>query len=608
MIKQFWMKGIFYLIAVLFLLSQPALVKAQLKEDVTREGKIVKSLMPSLVSVVQPKGGGSGFIIDSKGYILTNYHVIADSTIEKPLEVSKRIVVHLHNENKYSAQVIGFDAEFDIALIKIDSDGPLQAMELADSDKVTRGEKCIAMGNPLFIRETATYGAISNPRRATENILNFIQTDAPINPGNSGGPLINMDGKVIGINARILPGSFGQEGIGFAIPINIAKICLNSWMKGEKINKSTLGVILRPLPVELASYYGIDKGAIISSVFEGFSSSENGLKPRDIIVGYNGVPVELAKTLEDVNDFNLKIITTPAGTKLKLEVLRPSVSAKEIKTFEVTAEKRPLSDQEQKRKTYDELGLIIQDVAVVDYYRENLPSLKGVEVLMVSPASPAEKADIEIKDIISKVNDKSIDNSQTFDNIIVQLLRNNDRRIVMEVLHKKEKNTVVLGMEYLLKGKNIAMIVPQKGMDDKIFSNVKDIFQFNGADIFYAKSIEDIKKINMDSYNALVLMPGNIEDYMSEPVYNLIKNAVKSKKVLAAIDNASLLLALSKDEDLKKKNITTSADWEKKMREAGISSTNRELEVDDNVITAISEDENAVKLFAKIIVKLTARK
>ncbi|TPW06204.1 MAG: serine protease DegQ, partial [bacterium] len=227
---------------------------------------------------------GSGVIVDPQGYILTNNHVI---------ERAAEIHVRLSDQRKFSATVVGRDSKTDLAVLKITAQEPLPVAPLGDSDQIRIGQWAIAIGNPFGLDRTVTVGIISATGRARMGVTtyeNFIQTDASINPGNSGGPLLNLDGKVIGVNTAIV--ATGQ-GIGFAIPINMAKDVMRQLMTRGKVVRGWLGIVIQDLTDELAAGFGVPprSGVLVADVMKGSPADAAGLKPGDIIVEFGSEAV-----------------------------------------------------------------------------------------------------------------------------------------------------------------------------------------------------------------------------------------------------------------------------------------------------------------------------
>ena len=252
---------------------------------------------------------GSGVIISKNGYIVTNYHVVSGAT---------KIVVKLHDGRKYKAKLIGSDPKTDLAVIKIDAKN-LTPITIADSSEIEVGDIVLAIGNPFGIGETVTEGIISGLNRTNVGLNdyeNFIQTDAAINPGNSGGALVDLKGRLIGINSAILSTSGGNNGIGFAIPSNMMKFVVKSLITHGKVIRGYLGVRISNINSSKAKLYGIDHGVLINSVEPNSAASKAGLQPGDIIVAVDGKKVKNAAELRN------QIAFKGAGAVVHLKIYR----------------------------------------------------------------------------------------------------------------------------------------------------------------------------------------------------------------------------------------------------------------------------------------------
>jgi serine protease Do len=251
---------------------------------------------------------GSGFIIDKEGYVVTNNHVIEDAD---------QIKVKLGDEKEFDAQVIGRDASTDLALLKIKSAQDLPVVKLGDSAQLKVGQWVVAIGSPFGLERTVTAGIVSAKGRVIGSgpYDDFIQTDASINPGNSGGPLINLKGEVIGINTAIVASG---QGIGFAIPIDLAKGIIAQLKAGGEVTRGWLGVAIQDVSPEMADYYGVEakKGVFVADVFKGDPADAAGIKPKDIIVEVNGQKVETTRQLTSL------VADIPVGQTAKVKVLR----------------------------------------------------------------------------------------------------------------------------------------------------------------------------------------------------------------------------------------------------------------------------------------------
>jgi len=334
---------------------------------------------------------GSGFIIDSQGYILTNNHVVKGAT---------EIKVKLHDGSTYDAKLVGADPKTDIALIKIEPKGKkLTAAKLGDSDKAEIGQWVVAVGNPFGLSYTITAGIISAKGRVIGEgpYDNFLQTDASINPGNSGGPLINMDGEVIGINTAIV--AQGQ-GIGFAIPINMAKEILPQLKTKGKVVRGWLGVYIQAITPELAKSFGLKKatGAVITQVMKGSPADKAGLKEGDIIVEYRG------KKIKNLRELPRLVAITLPGTVVEMKILRNG----KMKTIRVKIGTMPEEEAALAEPSGEQVKLGLKVAPIPPEVTEQTGIRSGVYVTQVDPGSPAYEGGIRPGDIILRVNRRRI--------------------------------------------------------------------------------------------------------------------------------------------------------------------------------------------------------
>ncbi|MCF8026083.1 MAG: DegQ family serine endoprotease [Desulfobacteraceae bacterium] len=341
----------------------------------------------------QRKSLGSGFILDSQGYIVTNYHVIKNAD---------QIKVKLQNGDEYAAEIIGSDPPTDLALLKIDPEKKLPALELGNSDKMKVGQWVVAIGNPFGLDHTVTAGIISAKGRVigAGPYDDFIQTDVSINPGNSGGPLLNMDGEVVGINTAILPRG---EGIGFAVPSSMAKEVIKQLKESGEVTRGWLGIGVQELNKELKNYYDVDHGVLITRVFPDDPADKAGLKANDIIISINGEKISSARELSKL------ISDLPVGKEAAIKVRRGD----ETQTFRVKIAKRDemapsAKGDRQEDEESAKLGLAVSDISPQLAERLNISPKAGVIVVEIKPGSKADKAGIQEKDIIKEINHKPI--------------------------------------------------------------------------------------------------------------------------------------------------------------------------------------------------------
>jgi len=348
---------------------------------------------------------GSGFIISADGYILTNNHMV---------EGAEKVEVELTDGRKFTAKIIGTDSDSDVAVVKIDARN-LPYLKLADSDTLEVGEWVLAIGNPLGLSHTVTAGIVSAKGRSgfgLATLENFIQTDAAINFGNSGGPLINLDGKVVGINTAIA-GSTGNIGIGFAIPINMAKHAYEQLVKGGTVERGYLGVFPQDLEPEMAKAFGLKngKGVLMPEVTKDSAADKAGLKHNDVILELNGEPVESA------DSFRNRIAMLKPGTKVDLVVWRDG----KRKTLTVKLSKRPSTDEltgTMPEETREELGFSVQTLTDELADRYGYENQSGVIVTSVDRGSQAERLNIAPGALIKEVNRQEVRNTREFNEAI----------------------------------------------------------------------------------------------------------------------------------------------------------------------------------------------
>jgi len=353
---------------------------------------------------------GSGFIIDKKGYIVTNNHVIADAD---------EIKVKLNSGKEYDAKIIGRDPSTDIALIKIKDSSSYSVVNLGDSDALKVGQWVVAIGSPFGLEHTVTAGIVSAKGRVIGSgpYDDFIQTDASINPGNSGGPLINMEGEVVGINTAIIAGG---QGIGFAVPINMAKGVIKQLKEEGEVTRGWLGVGIQDINDEMAEYYGIkDKnGVFVSKVFPGDPADEAGIKTKDIIMKVNGHKIETSRELTRI------IAGFHVGEVIKITVLR---DGKE-KTFNVKIAKREDTKNVSRgipNKEQETFGIQVSTLTPEIARKLKLRETKGVVVTGVQENSEGEDKGVQTRDIIMEINHQSINTITDYENAIRKVKKGN---------------------------------------------------------------------------------------------------------------------------------------------------------------------------------------
>ncbi|MBJ6802047.1 DegQ family serine endoprotease [Geomonas propionica] len=344
---------------------------------------------------------GSGFIISDDGYIITNNHVVKDAD---------DIKVKLSDGREFKGEVKGRDDKLDLALVKIDAKAHLPVAPLGDSDKMEVGDWVMAIGNPFGLSQTVTAGIISAQGRVIGSgpYDDFIQTDASINPGNSGGPLFNTDGEVIGINTAIVAGG---QGIGFAIPVNMAKEILPQLKESGKVTRGWLGVSVQMVTQDLAKSFGMEseQGALVAEVMKDSPAEKAGVKGGDIILEYDG------HVIKDMAELPRRVAATPVGKHVKLVVLR---DGKQV-PLQVAIEKlKDGGEDEDGTVTGDRLGLKVTDLTPERAQQMRLQGEKGVLVTDVQADSVAEKAGIVEGDLIREINGVRISSAKDYSKVV----------------------------------------------------------------------------------------------------------------------------------------------------------------------------------------------
>ncbi len=357
-------------------------------------------------------GQGSGFVftsnhklLDNKTYILTNNHVV---------EGNDKISVKFLDGREFEAKIKGTDPKSDIAVIEIEASG-LPAVQIGDYSQLEVGEWVVAIGNPFGLSHTLTVGVVSAKGRTSLGINDyedFIQTDAAINPGNSGGPLVNLDGEVIGMNTAIFSRSGGYMGIGFAIPINLVERIANQLIEKGEVVRGYLGIMIQPLTADLAKSFDLesDRGILIAQVTKNSPADKAGLKTGDVIVNYQGRPVN------DTGDFRNQVAMAQPGSKVEFDIIRDGKQRTvSVKIDKLSDDK--LASQELSQSS-DKLGLIVQTITADMARQLGIKPGKGVIVTEVAPGSVATMAGISRGSVILEVNRKAVNTAAEFNQVV----------------------------------------------------------------------------------------------------------------------------------------------------------------------------------------------
>lgn len=372
---------------------------------------------------------GSGVIVTADGYILTNNHVVEDAD---------EINVTLYSFEEYEAKIVGRDAKSDLALIKIEPKYDLQYVTFGDSEKLRVGEWVLAIGNPFGLQQTVTAGIVSAKARSINNQSygNFIQTDASINPGNSGGPLFNLQGEMVGVNSAIFSRSGGNIGIGFAIPVNMAKKVFAQLKETGKVTRGWLGVMIQHVTPDLAENFGLERpiGALVGQVIPESPAEKAGIKAGDVIIEYNG------KEISQMSMLPALVANTDVGDKAELVIIRDG------KKQNITVEIGKLDEEEAiiadaGTGTSKKLGLTVQELTPKLAESLGIKETQGLIVTDINPDSAAAEAGILRGDIILEINREKVENvgqykralreAQGKNNILLLIKRDDQTRFVV---------------------------------------------------------------------------------------------------------------------------------------------------------------------------------
>ena len=390
---------------------QASKARAELVQSVQKSVVHIK-VERKLVNVMGPfqnqprqEGSGSGAIVRSDGYILTNHHVVGEAD---------KITVQLYDGQELKARLIGTDPATDISVIKIEGkDMPI--LQMGDSDNILVGESVIAIGNPFGLSHTVTFGIVSAKGRTGMGIAeyeDFIQTDAAINPGNSGGPLVDLEGKIVGVNTAIFSRSGGYQGIGFAVPINMALRVMTELIENGQVSRGWLGVGIQDMTPELAKAFGLDqaKGSLVTGVMPGTPAERAGLQKGDAILRLNG------STIENSNGLRNLIAEARADAKVDLDLVRNKVPM----TLSVRLDERPKqsgqADANSATKSPSpELGFAVQELTPEMAQRLGYETTQsGIVITVVKPDSPAFNGGLRAGMMIVEMNRQSINSMADF--------------------------------------------------------------------------------------------------------------------------------------------------------------------------------------------------
>jgi len=379
------------------------------------------------------QGLGSGFVITEDGYVVTNNHVI---------DRAEDIEVILENGKKYTAEIIGKDPKTDLAVLKIDPEESLTAVQFGNSEDLRIGDWVMAIGNPFGLGYTVTAGIVSATGRSLGlgAYDDFIQTDAPLNPGNSGGPLFNLSGEVIGVNTAI---AARGQGIGFSIPINLASSVINQLKDNGKVVRGWLGVIIQEITPEIAESIGLEStnGALIADVSPDSPASNAGLKRGDVVIKFNG------EDIEDFSDLTRFVGVAKPDSDVTLTVLREDKN-KKLEEIEIKVKLGELKDQVQRKDSKEEvdskLGLNVREITPQLVNKFNLDQESGVVIVNVARGSKAFEAGFRSGDVIVSIDKNKILNIEDYNKVVKEI----EKDKLALFLVKRAGNTYYIGYRF----------------------------------------------------------------------------------------------------------------------------------------------------------------
>ncbi|HEX5137107.1 MAG TPA: DegQ family serine endoprotease [Planctomycetota bacterium] len=416
--------------------ATPAVVSIRVEERADETAMQEGGFPPGFPHFRMPEQGrrvgqGSGFLVSADGLILTNNHVIAGA---------ERLDVRLADGRELKGKVVGADQETDLAVVRVDAKD-LPFLRLADSDRLEVGEWVVAVGSPFGLRETVTAGIVSAKGRSRVGIAaqeDFIQTDAAINPGNSGGPLLNLDGEVVGINSAILSRTGANNGVGFAIPSNLARMIRDQLVATGHIVRGYLGVVVQDLTPDLAASFGVKEqhGALVSEVAADSGAAKAGVREGDVIVAVDDRPVA------DTGELRNRVAMLAPGTKVDLTLVRDSAEQHVPATLgEQPGEAGAPASSPEKTAAF---GLAVAPLTEDLASRLGYADTKGVLVREVAPGGAAERAGIAAGNLIESVDRKPVTSVAEFD---AALAKAGDGRVLLRVRDGDHARYVVLSAE-----------------------------------------------------------------------------------------------------------------------------------------------------------------
>ncbi|MGA0332517.1 MAG: trypsin-like peptidase domain-containing protein [Kiritimatiellia bacterium] len=603
--------------------SVPPLLRAPVVEI---PEEVMQKVDPSVVSIQHERAGGTGFIISEDGYILSNGHVVLGDDPEQPTQPAKRITVILSDERKFSARVLGFSMDPDVALLKIDSPTPLQPVKFADSRNATVGQRCFAVGTPVGLKRTFTSGILSNTTRTdlgTETVV--FQTDAAINSGNSGGPLFDGQGRVLGINTYA---SGGQNNLGFTIPIHVAEAMIEDLKTRGRFVRNLIPLYFTSeIYDELAQALEVEKGILISYVMENSPAEAMGLKLGDILIKVNGEAVS-AVTKADLLNFEWEMTIRPAGETVALTVLRGEPGEREEITLEgeleelglIPAFNRHVGELPEHR--YATLGLGVEKLTYLHHIiHEIAADTTGVFVKTVEEGSVASRADIHPGDILHAVAGEPLQNIVEFREVLDQELTKREKSIAVELVRGKIRTRTALAPDYLMNNRKVLLVVPAGENPD--LDLLRRELLAKGASVEIAGPGKqplprqeglpplipdyDLNELGESEEADIVMFAGGegAKEFWENPqILALVKASLENEgQVLAAIGESTLLPVLAVEGILEPK-LTLPRDLSGQAVNRGATYTGKDVESEKMLVTTTGTDRDVLRAFLQEVANI----
>ncbi|NUQ34465.1 MAG: trypsin-like peptidase domain-containing protein [Planctomycetaceae bacterium] len=609
-----------YVFLVMTLLSGPLALAEEAVAD------LFERVNPAVVGITHEQSGGSGWIVSSDGYIITNGHVVAGSDPERPSKPAKAITVVLHDDRRYKAKVIGFNWDPDVALIKIDVDEKLPHVTWGSSAAMRVGDSVYAIGMPRGLKRTLTQGVVSSTTRIGDDMgfrtaTPLIQTDAAINPGNSGGPLFNTKGEVIGMNTYGIPGA---NNLGFALPSDAIAIAKKHYEKYGKFRRAELAsFFISDIYAELRETLDVEGGVLVEHVTKESDAWNAGLRPCDVIVSMNNKPVNASDVLE-ARWFEWNLRTLEVGSRVTFEIVRQENGKNHTLTVTGTLTEVPPYPQglngmaqrgELDASYYSHvLGASFAPISEVSYLAFSLPRRTGAWITNVRQDGLAQAAGLANNAIVIEVAGEPVNTCEDFQRLMKRALLAHAESVPLVFLRGALEIKTAISPDYSLKGQRIAVVVDadRKPYQEEDLFIVHDTLVWQGADVTLAgrskteivsmghafKPEALVEELSSETFDAAILCGGEgARSFWDDAdLQAALKGVVEKGGVIGAIGVASVAFAgvVAPETDL---TTAPSCAEEAGARHKSFSGKKVENDLKAGVVTTTGEDRNVVREF-----------